>query len=153
MGLDHLVGGGEAVLLALEVLVEGAAGDLRRGGDRGDRGRVVAVLGDGLDDAVEQPFALVLGDEDARESCVCEALGAGDPGRLWDALPELMHFAAGSYFGNAEAEGAFERASIYLERRLIGAALALVATRGATGDPQRLRELEPELTDLLLASL
>jgi len=58
------------------------------------------------------------------ESCVCEALGAGEPSRLWDALPELMHFAAGSYFGNAEAEGAFERASIYLEReraRLTGA--------------------------------
>jgi AcrR family transcriptional regulator len=40
-----------------------------------------------------------------------------------------------------------------LERRLIGAALALVSTRSATGDPRRLRDLEPELTDLLLASL
>ena len=40
-----------------------------------------------------------------------------------------------------------------LERRLIGAALALVSTRSATGDPKRLRDLEPELTDLLLASL
>jgi AcrR family transcriptional regulator len=40
-----------------------------------------------------------------------------------------------------------------LERRLVGAALALVATRAASGDPQRLRDLEPELTDLLLASL
>jgi AcrR family transcriptional regulator len=50
------------------------------------------------------------------ESCVCEALSAGDPGRLWDALPELMHFAAGSYFGKEEAEGAFERASIMLAR-------------------------------------
>jgi AcrR family transcriptional regulator len=50
------------------------------------------------------------------ESCVCEALSAGDPGRLWDALPELMHFAAGSYFGKEEAEGAFERASILLQR-------------------------------------
>jgi AcrR family transcriptional regulator len=40
-----------------------------------------------------------------------------------------------------------------LERRLIGAALALVATRAAVDDPQRLRDLEPELTDLLLASL
>ena len=50
------------------------------------------------------------------ESCVAEALSAGDPGRVWDALPELMHFAAGSYFGNAEAEGAFERASEMLER-------------------------------------
>lgn len=50
------------------------------------------------------------------ESCVAEALGAGEPGRVWDALPELMHFAAGSYFGTEEAAGAFERASIYLER-------------------------------------
>jgi AcrR family transcriptional regulator len=40
-----------------------------------------------------------------------------------------------------------------LERRLIGAALALVSTRAASGDPQRLRELEPELSELLLASL
>jgi len=50
------------------------------------------------------------------ESCVSEALTAGDPGRVWDALPELMHFAAGSYFGKEEAEGAFERASILLAR-------------------------------------
>jgi|SRR5881394_1194780 len=50
------------------------------------------------------------------ESCVAEALSAGDPDRVWDALPELMHFAAGSYFGKEEAEGAFERASILLER-------------------------------------
>lgn len=48
------------------------------------------------------------------ESCLAEALSAGDPERVWDALPELMHFAAGSYFGKEEAEGAFERASIYL---------------------------------------
>jgi AcrR family transcriptional regulator len=40
-----------------------------------------------------------------------------------------------------------------LERRLIGAALALVSARAAGGDPRRLRELEPELRDLLLASL
>jgi AcrR family transcriptional regulator len=40
-----------------------------------------------------------------------------------------------------------------LERRLIGAALALVSTRAAAGDPQCLRELEPELSELLLASL
>lgn len=50
------------------------------------------------------------------ESCLSEALSAGDPGRVWDALPELMHFAAGSYFGKEEAEGAFERASEMLER-------------------------------------
>jgi AcrR family transcriptional regulator len=40
-----------------------------------------------------------------------------------------------------------------LERRLIGGALALVATRAASGDPQRLHDLEPELSELLLASL
>lgn len=50
------------------------------------------------------------------ESCICEALSAGDPGRLWDTLPELMHFAVGSYFGKEAAEGAFEQASIMLER-------------------------------------
>ncbi len=40
-----------------------------------------------------------------------------------------------------------------LERRLIGAALALVSTRAGGGDAQRLRDLEPELSELLLASL
>lgn len=40
-----------------------------------------------------------------------------------------------------------------LERRLVGAALALISTRAASGDPQRLRELEAELSELLLASL
>jgi AcrR family transcriptional regulator len=50
------------------------------------------------------------------ESCVCEALSAGDPGRLWDTLPELMHFAVGSYFGSEAAEAAFERAGELLAR-------------------------------------
>ena len=50
------------------------------------------------------------------ESCAAEALTAGDPGRVWDALPELMHLAAGSYFGKEAAEGAFERASVFLDR-------------------------------------
>lgn len=57
------------------------------------------------------------------ESCVCEALTAGDPARIWEALPELMHFAVGSYFGKEAAEAAFEEASVMLERdreRLIG---------------------------------
>ncbi len=40
-----------------------------------------------------------------------------------------------------------------LERRLIGAALALVSARATDGDPQRLRDLEPELAELLLTSL
>ena len=40
-----------------------------------------------------------------------------------------------------------------LERRLVGAAMALVSSRAASGEPQRLRDLEPELSELLLASL
>jgi AcrR family transcriptional regulator len=40
-----------------------------------------------------------------------------------------------------------------LERRLIGAAMALVAARSASGDPRPLRELEPELSEILLTSL
>lgn len=50
------------------------------------------------------------------EACVCEALSAGDPARVWEALPELMHFAVGSYLGKEAAEAAFEEASILLER-------------------------------------
>ncbi|HEU4905599.1 MAG TPA: TetR/AcrR family transcriptional regulator [Solirubrobacterales bacterium] len=45
------------------------------------------------------------------ESCVSSALRAGDPARVWEALPELMHFAVGSYLGTEAAEAAFERAS------------------------------------------
>lgn len=40
-----------------------------------------------------------------------------------------------------------------LERRLVGAALALISARAASGDPERLRNLGPELSELLLASL
>lgn len=50
------------------------------------------------------------------ESCVCEALAAGNPDRIWETLPELMHFAVGSYLGKEAAEAAFEEASILLER-------------------------------------
>jgi AcrR family transcriptional regulator len=51
------------------------------------------------------------------EACVCEALAAGHPDRIWDALPELMHFAVGSYLGKEVAEVEFERAEDFLERR------------------------------------
>jgi AcrR family transcriptional regulator len=40
-----------------------------------------------------------------------------------------------------------------LECRLVSAALALISTRGSGGEPRRLRDLEPELSELLLASL
>jgi AcrR family transcriptional regulator len=69
-----------------------------------------------IDPAEEPPEATGIFIVGGIESCVCEALSAGDPERLWGALPELMHFAVGSYFGKEAAEGAFERASIALAR-------------------------------------
>jgi AcrR family transcriptional regulator len=51
------------------------------------------------------------------EAAVCEALSGGDPERVWDALPELMHFAVGSYLGAEAAEAEFEDAKVFLERR------------------------------------
>jgi hypothetical protein len=65
---DHVVGGEKAGLLVGEVLVEGAARDRGRLGDVGDRGRVVAALGDGVDQCGDDPLALVLDDELARQA-------------------------------------------------------------------------------------
>ena len=91
---------------------------------------------------------------------------AGEPGvaRLLSAEPPPQIAAlAGARRELIERLGAMLRTALAardgatplpgLERRLVGAALAIVATRSATGDPQRLRALEPELTELLLASL
>ncbi len=50
------------------------------------------------------------------EACLCDALAAGETNRIWDALPELMHLAVGSYLGKAAAEDAFEAAKELLER-------------------------------------
>jgi AcrR family transcriptional regulator len=50
------------------------------------------------------------------EASVCDALTAGDPGRVWDALPELMHLAVGSYMTTADAEAAYEEAKEMLAR-------------------------------------
>ena len=58
----HLIGGGEAVLLVGEVLVEGAPREPGALGDRGDRRLVVAALGDRFDDRRDQALALVLHD-------------------------------------------------------------------------------------------
>lgn len=54
------------------------------------------------------------------EACLCDALAAGETNRIWDALPELMHLAVGSYLGKEEAEGAFEEAKELLERDRAG---------------------------------
>jgi len=50
------------------------------------------------------------------EACVCEVLAEGNQNRVWDALPELMHLAVGSYLGKEAAEEAFEAAKVLLER-------------------------------------
>ncbi|HUC08672.1 MAG TPA: TetR/AcrR family transcriptional regulator [Solirubrobacterales bacterium] len=49
------------------------------------------------------------------EACLCDALGAGETNRIWDALPELMHLTVGSYLGKEPADEAFEGAKELLE--------------------------------------
>jgi AcrR family transcriptional regulator len=51
------------------------------------------------------------------EAAVCEMLSAGEPERVWDGLPELMHFVVGSYLGGEAARAAFEDARAFLEDR------------------------------------
>ena len=65
---DRVVGGDEALVLAAEVLVEGAPRDRRVAGDVGDRRAGVAVFGDRLGEAGDQPLALVVDDELARQA-------------------------------------------------------------------------------------
>ena len=52
------------------------------------------------------------------EACLCDALAAGEADRVWDALPELMHLAVGSYMGReaADAELAAARALLDSDR-------------------------------------
>jgi hypothetical protein len=65
---DHLIGGEEAGFLVGEVLVEGAPRNRGRLGYVGDGGRVVAALGDRVDQGGDDPLALVLDDELARQA-------------------------------------------------------------------------------------
>jgi AcrR family transcriptional regulator len=50
------------------------------------------------------------------EACVCDALSAGDPSRIWDALPELMRLVTGSYLDPQAAEEEVEEARAELEK-------------------------------------
>jgi AcrR family transcriptional regulator len=50
------------------------------------------------------------------EACLCDILAAGEVSRIWNALPELMHLAVGSYLGKEAAAEAFEKARELLER-------------------------------------
>jgi hypothetical protein len=118
--------------------IEGACGKLA-GDDRG--GRAGVGIAAALDFLADEPT-------------VARLLSAEPP-------PQIVALAAARR-DLVERLGAMLRAVLEpggttplpgLERRLIGAALALVSARAAGGDPRRLRELEPELADLLLASL
>jgi AcrR family transcriptional regulator len=51
------------------------------------------------------------------DACVCEVLTAGDPKRIWEAMPELMHLVVGSYFGKEAGEAASDSARAFLEER------------------------------------
>ncbi len=53
------------------------------------------------------------------EAAICDVLAEGSPNRIWDALPELMQLAVGSYLGGEAAEQAFEAAK-RLRRRPAG---------------------------------
>jgi AcrR family transcriptional regulator len=90
----------------------------------------------------------------AAEPAVARLLSAEPPPQvtaLADARRDLAERLGAMLRGVLAARGATPLPG--LERRLIGAALALVATRSASGDPDRLRTLQPELSELLLATL
>jgi hypothetical protein len=78
---DLVEGGEEALLLRVEVAVEGAPRDTGRGGDLGDRRLVVAELRDGGDDAGGEAVPLVLDDEVPRQA-VTAGGKAREPRRL-----------------------------------------------------------------------
>jgi AcrR family transcriptional regulator len=54
------------------------------------------------------------------EACLGDVLAAGETKRIWDALPELMHLAVGSYLDKEDADEAFEDAKAFLERDRAG---------------------------------
>jgi AcrR family transcriptional regulator len=49
------------------------------------------------------------------EAGICGVLAEGSPNRIWNALPELMQLAVGSYLGKDAADKAFEEAKLLLE--------------------------------------
>ncbi len=50
------------------------------------------------------------------ENCVCDALAEEGPRRLWEELPELIHFAVAPYLGEQAAEEEFATAREAAER-------------------------------------
>jgi AcrR family transcriptional regulator len=54
------------------------------------------------------------------EACLRDALAAGETSRIWEALPEMMHLAVGSYLGKEAAEAAFDETKEQLDRDRAG---------------------------------
>jgi AcrR family transcriptional regulator len=71
---------------------------------------------DGLDPAQAPPQSAAIFVVGGIEACLCDALAAGDQSRIWDALPELMHLAVGSYRGREAADEEFEKTKGLLKR-------------------------------------
>ena len=92
----RVVGGDEALVLAAEVLVEGAPGDGRVAGDVGDGCPRVAVLGNRLGEAGDQALALVVGDELARQAVPA----GGKAGQLRRILASLLDRGVGGIRGH-----------------------------------------------------
>lgn len=127
---------GEAGLLCerIEAACERAA-------DQGRRERARAGIGAALDFLATEPT-------------VARLLSAEPPPQIATlavARRDLVERLGAMLRGILEPGGATPLPG--LERRLIGAALALISARAASGDPRRLRQLEPELSEILLASL
>ena len=98
---DRVESRDEALVLAVEVLVEGAPRDRRVAGDVGDRGAAVAFFGDRLGEAGDQSLTLVVDDEVAGQS-MPSGREAGELrrvlGRL-DRVPRRGRYLSGSEVG------------------------------------------------------
>lgn len=121
----------------LRAEIEGACADGRR--DPGERAR--AGIGAALSFLAAEPAAARLLSAEPPPQITALAGARRD---LAERLGEMLR-AVLEQGGATPLPG--------LERRLVGAAMALVSTRAAGGEPHRLRELEPELSELLLATL
>jgi AcrR family transcriptional regulator len=102
---------------ALFVEVQVAGGEALREHDAAvDRlvGALDSVRGE-IDPAQAPPEATGLFVVGGVEACLGDVLAAGEASRIWEALPELMHLAVGSYLGNEAAEEELEAARSLLE--------------------------------------
>jgi AcrR family transcriptional regulator len=103
--------------LFLEVQVAGGAALVKHDEATERLGAALDSVRADIADAEQPPEATAFFVVGGIEAAIRGVLAEGNPNRIWDALPELMHLAAGSYLGNEAAEEAFEEAKRMLERR------------------------------------